>query len=250
MAADLRTFAAFGVHGLAVASLVTSQTTSEFRGAAPMSPEFVLSQLEALLDDVPPATAKVAMLWSMPIASVVADVAESGRLNNLVVDPVLADGSGRRIVEEDVDEIYRRRLLPAATVVTPNWVEAGFLLGREIGSTDEAESAAVELLELGAGSVVVTGGGGPGNGRDDEFVIDVVASAAGTTVIEDERLTTDNVRGSGDTFSAAIAAELAKGSTVEVAIDRALRFTRLSIERGLANRLGPGRPFARQQAPR
>ena len=133
MAADLRTFAAFGVHGLAVASLVTSQTTAEFRGAAPMSPEVVLSQLEALLDDVEPAAAKVAMLWSMPIASVVADVAESGRLNNLVVDPVLADGSGRRIVDQEVDEIYRRRLLPAATVATPNWVEAGFLLGREIG---------------------------------------------------------------------------------------------------------------------
>ena len=117
-------------------------------------------------------------------------------------------------------------------------------------SIDEAVSAAVELLELGADSVVVTGGGASGNGRDDAFVIDVVASAAGTTVIENERLTTDNVRGSGDTFSAAIAAELAKGSTVEVAVESAGRFTRLSIERGLANRLGPGRPFARQQAPR
>jgi len=244
---DLRTFAAFGLHGSAIATVITAQTTSEFRMGSPVEPEVVSAQLEAVLDDVSPHAVKVAMLWSRPIAETVANVLDRARLKRVVVDPVLADGDGNRIVDWGVDDVYRNRLIPIASVVTPNWVEAGFLLGREIDSVDAAVDAAADVLGLGADAVVVTGGGRSANVVDagptsNEDVVDVVATRAGVRLVKNERLTQSNVRGSGDTLSSAIAASLALGAGIGEAIEVARDFTRVSIQRGLAGGIGSGRP--------
>jgi len=247
LAADLRTFAAFEVHGLVVATVVTAQTTSEFRLGSPVGPELVSTQLDALLDNIEPLATKVAMLWSAPTAEAVATACESAGLENIVIDPVLADGEGNRIVDRAVDDVYRRRLIPAASVVTPNWVEAGYLLEREIDSLDGAIAAATDILDLGAGSVVLTGGGRAAGARRSESgsdgeVVDVVATPVGVSLVKHRRLTESNVRGSGDTLSAAVTAGLALGAGVGAAIEMAEAFTQQSIEHGLAERLGSGRP--------
>ena len=247
LAVDLRTFAAFGVHGLAVATVVTAQTTSEFLLGSPVGPEVVSAQLDALLDDIEPLAVKVAMLWSAPVAEAVATACERTGLGNIVIDPVLADGDGNRIVDPAVDDVYMHRLIPAASVVTPNWVEAGYLLEREISSLDDAIAAATDILDLGARAVVITGGGRSAEAKcarsvPDREVVDVVATPAGHSLVRHERLTESNVRGSGDTLSSAIAAGLALGSELGEAIDDAQKFTRSSIERGLADGLGSGRP--------
>jgi len=247
LATDLRTLAAFEVHGLVVATVVTAQTTSEFRLGSPVGSDVVSAQLDALLDDIEPLATKVAMLWSAPTAEAVATACESGGLGNVVIDPVLADGEGNRIVDRAVDDVYRRLLIPAASVVTPNWVEAGYLLERGIDSLDAAIDAATDILDLGVGSVVLTGGGWSAGARRSDSgsaneVVDVVATPAGVSLVKHARLTESNVRGSGDTLSAAITAGLALGAEIGAAIEVAEDFTQQSIERGLADRLGFGRP--------
>ena len=236
---DLRTFAAAGVHGLCVLTLTTAQNTVVFGGVAPLASEAVSEQLDALLSDVTPAATKTGMLWSPDIAEAVAAEVRSRGLANLVVDPVLVSGSGERIIDAAIDEIYLRQLLPVAAVVTPNRDEAALLLAGPIVTDDDALSAAVALRELGPDVVVVTGSGAAG---------DVVATAAGASLVARPQIGEDPVRGSGDTLSAAVAACLAMGASAEEAVRTAIEFAERSIRRGVSSPIGSGRPSAAQAA--
>lgn len=235
MSADLRTFGAFGVHGAAVLTVATAQNTVEFRAVEPVPPAFVTAQIDALLVDVRLAAVKTGMLWSAAIAEAVAVHARAHELPNLVVDPVLAGATDRRVVADEVDIHYRHTLFPEAEVVTPNTVEAGLLLGTEVRTVDEAVDAAVVLAAWGPRHVVVTGGR-----RSGDQAIDVVVSAGQVELLTEEWVETPNVRGSGDTLSAAIAAGLAAGVAGREAIRAAHRFTAAAIRRASRWRLGAG----------
>jgi len=238
MPVDLRTFTHAGVHGLGVVTVVTAQDTIGISGVKPMSDDVVADQLSTLLGDVDPAASKMGMLWSPSLASVVASAVD--RLGHLVVDPVLVSGSGSRIIDEALDEIYLTELFPAAAVITPNRAEAGLLVGTEVSSTAAAVEAARRLLEFGSQSVVVTAGG-PGQDQAD-----VIATVDEIEVVETTRHDVPSVRGSGDTLSAAITAGLALGWTASVAIRRGIIVTNRAIERGVESTLGSGRPSAMQ----
>lgn len=245
--ADLRTFAALGVHGACALTLVSSQNTAEFRSAVPMPPGMVLSQIEAVLDDLPIAATKTGLLFSEANINAVATIAEHARLPLLVVDPVLVGMGGRRLYDPDTERLVADRLVPSARVLTPNHLEAGLLVGRELAEDAASlETAARELAERGPEVVVVTGG--RASGAD---AVDVVVVGGAVRLLRALRVETANVRGSGDTLSAAITAELARGLDVERAIERAHRFTASALVAGATWRLGSGQgPLGHFAVPR
>ena len=236
LAADLRAFAASGVHGTFALTLVSAQNTVEFREAQPVDAELVTAQIHAVLDDMPIAASKTGLLLTAETVAAVASVA-ARRLPQLVVDPVLVNGAGEPMLSAEAERAVATRLLPNARVVTPNHLEAGRLVGRDLG--DEVEAwieAARELAATGPDAVVVTGG----RLRTGTTITDVVVRSGGVRLLSAPRIETRNVRGAGDVFSAAICAELAKGTELDAAIDVAHALTTRAISAGAARRLGSG----------
>ena len=237
LAADLRAFAACGVHGALALTLVSAQNTAEFRAAQPVDAELVAAQIHAVLDDMPIAASKTGLLLTAETVAAVASIA-ARRLPQLVVDPVLVDGAGEPLLSAEAERSVATRLLPNARVVTPNHLEAGRLVGRDLGEEVEAwVEAAHELAATGPEAVVVTGG----RLRTGETITDVVVRDGSVRLLSAPRIETRNVRGSGDVFSAAICAELAKGTDVDSAIDRAHDLTARAVAAGADRLLGSGR---------
>ena len=233
--ADLKTFAALGVFGTSAVTAVTAQNTTAVVASVPMAPEMVRLQVETVLSDLPVLAVKTGMLATSAIVGTVADLAESGRLPNLVVDPVLVSTTGRRLLDEDAIPVYMTRLLPHALVVTPNLREARLLAGMSITDTKGMVEAARKIAEAGPKTVVIKGGHLGGQESPD-----VVLSGDDLTVLEGARIPTANDHGTGCTMSAAIAAFLARGETVPVAVQRAKEYVARAISGASAWKLGSG----------
>jgi len=204
--ADLKTFAAHGGYGVCVLTAVTVQNSRGVSAVHPLPAELVTAQLFAVLEDLPVAAVKVGMLATAEIAEAIATVGYA--LPNLVLDPVLVSSSGHRLTATDAV----RRLLPFATVVTPNADEAPYV-------TDAPQWT------------IVTGGDG---------AVDTISGPDGTWELAGEPVGTRNTHGTGCTFSAAIAAGLAKGRDPLAAITRAKQYVSRAIETSLAIGHGHG----------
>ncbi|MGH9292668.1 MAG: bifunctional hydroxymethylpyrimidine kinase/phosphomethylpyrimidine kinase [Acidimicrobiales bacterium] len=235
IAADLRTFAAHGVFGALAITAITAQDTVGVRSVQAVSPEMVTAQIEAVCDDLRPMAAKTGMLASPEIVKAVAALAASGLLPPLVVDPVLVASSGDPLFDGiEVRDAYRE-LVSLAGVVTPNLPEASLLVGRPIGDVEEMESAARELQSSGPFLVVVKGGHLSG-----AEAIDVAFDGHDVTLLRAPWVDTGNVHGTGCSFSAAIAAELALGREPLEAAQRAKMYVHRAIGLGATWHLGSG----------
>jgi hydroxymethylpyrimidine/phosphomethylpyrimidine kinase len=235
--ADLKTFAAHGVHGTFAMTAVTAQNTVEVRGVVALEPDFVRLQIEAVLDDFDVRGVKTGMLANRGIVDVVADLAVAGRLPGLVVDPVLVSSSGQALMAPEGLAAYLEHLLPSALVVTPNLREAGALTGIDVGDlmSVPAMTEAAELIRArGARYVVVKGG------HLTDAAHDVVAGPEGVTVLEAVRVVTGNDHGTGCSLSAAIAARLSRGDDVLTAVRSAKSFVAQGLAGAAGWRLGAG----------
>ena len=168
--ADLRTFAAWGVHGTVAVTAVTAQSTVAVTGVLTIDPAFVTLQVRTVLADLDVAAVKTGMLARPDTVAAVADLAAEGCLVNLVVDPVLVSSTGHPLMDEGGVDAYRRLLIPRALVVTPNLRETAVLTGRplaDLGRIEAMVEAAEEIRGLGAVVVVIKGGhfGPPGVAR-------------------------------------------------------------------------------------
>ena len=234
--ADLRTLAVRGIHGVCAVTVVSSQNTQEFRSALPVSAATVRSQIEAVLDDFDVAAVKTGLLFSEENVVLVADMAESGALPSLVVDPVMVDRHGSELYNDRTERLISQQLIPRARVATPNHLEAMLLLGRTIADdTQDLIEAALELASMGPEVVVVTGGR-----RNSLSMNDIVAYGNKTITLESERYATTNLRGTGDTLSAAIAGGLAAGVPAIDAVLAARDFTMQAIRGAVDWKLGGG----------
>ena len=226
--ADLKAFAAAGVHGTSALVALTAQNTAAVTAVHELPPDFIRAQLDAIWDDIGVDAVKTGMLFSRRIIETVAEWLD-GRGIPLVVDPVMIASSGAQLLQDDAVEVLVRRLFPLATVVTPNLPEAERLTGLAGASRRQL---ARRLVELGAGAALVTGGHGATavdhlyDGHDD-FELPV------------ERLDVPATHGAGCTHSATLAALLARGLPLAEAAAGAARAATGAVRNGLVE-IGAG----------
>lgn len=231
--ADLKTVSALGVYGMTAVTALTAQNTMGVFGVVDVDPEFVALQMEVCLKDVGCDAVKTGMLYDAGIIEAVGDkISEYGKVP-LVVDPVMISTSGTPLLDPPAVETLKRRLLPLATVITPNLDEAGSLLGRTIRNLDDMKEASRALHALGAGNVVVKGGHLEGS------AVDVLFDGQSCVEYPSPRIQTRNNHGTGCIFASAIAANLAKGKNVRESVAAAKEFVTAAIREGLP--LGKGR---------
>jgi hydroxymethylpyrimidine/phosphomethylpyrimidine kinase len=210
--ADLRTFAAHGLHGASAITAVTAQNTVAVVDYVALEPRMVVAQIDAVASDIPVAAVKTGMLANRAIVEAVADAVARLRLPHLVVDPVMVAKSGDRLLDSAAEAAYRERLFPLAEVVTPNLAEAESLLARPVRTLEAMKQAARDLHALGARAVVVKGGHLAGD------PVDVFFDGRRSEELPAPRIHTRNTHGTGCTLSAAIAARLALGQEVLEAV--------------------------------
>jgi hydroxymethylpyrimidine/phosphomethylpyrimidine kinase len=229
--ADLKTFAAHGLHGLSAIAALTAQNTQGVSAVHVPPPAFLRAQVDACFADFRIAAVKLGMLANARVINAVADALEEHDPAFVVLDPVMVASSGARLLEEDALDALRRRLLPLATVVTPNIPEAELLLGHAIADGDAAEAALVELLELGAPAVMLKGGHLPGR-----RLIDRLDDGWQLHEFEHPRLKVEG-HGTGCTLASAIAAQLALGLPLPEACAQAADY----VHGALAHSSRPGK---------
>ncbi len=219
--ADLKTFAALGVFGASAVTAITAQNTLGVSAVAEVPVEVISDQIEAVVTDIGVDAVKTGMLSSTEIVECVAGAVERLQLSPLVVDPVMVAATGAQLLRDDAVESVKERLVPLATVVTPNIPEAEVLTGIEIESVDDMELVGGELVSLGADAAVVKGGHlDDGSGR----VTDVLVTRDGVNRFTSLRIDTTSNHGTGCTFASAIAAHLAHGLNLTQAVDSAQRY--------------------------
>ena len=230
--ADVKTFQSFGVYGAAVVTTVTVQNTVGVRDRHDLAPALVAAQLEAVLDDLPVVAAKTGLLPDARIVDVVVEHLRARPGVALVVDPVLVATSGDALTAPSALEAIRDRLLPIATLVTPNLAEAEALTGRTVRTVAAMRDAAAALHARGAGAVLIKGG------HLHDCACDVLAIGEDIHELDAPRMAIGPVHGTGCTLSAAIAAELARGRGLLDAVRSARTFVRRALAASLA--LGHG----------
>lgn len=232
--ADLKTFHQFGVYGEAVITLLTVQNTVSLEYFESAPAVLVLHQLRAVLDDIPPTAAKTGALGNRAIVDAVSEAAEDFHFP-LVVDPVLVSQHGKLLVTDDARQAIRDRLIPCASLLTPNLAEAAALTGLEVADIDGMYRAARQLHDMGAKAVLVKGGHLEGD------AVDVLYTTGFTREFRASRIETRHTHGTGCTYSAAITAELARGALLEHAVAYAKAFITEAIRSapGLGRGSGP-----------
>ena len=203
--ADLKTFAALGVYGTSVLTAVTAQNTLGVTAVHQVPAQTIAAQIDAVLTDIGAGAVKTGMLASSPIIECVVSQLSRHSVPWLVVDPVMIAKSGDSLLENTAVETLRSRLVPAASVITPNIPEAEALTGMNITSDPDARRAAERLVGMGAKSVVIKGGHRKGPAAD------LFYDGSQFHEFSAERIDTPNTHGTGCTFASAIAAGLAKG---------------------------------------
>jgi hydroxymethylpyrimidine/phosphomethylpyrimidine kinase len=216
--ADLKTFAALGVHGTSAVTAVTAQNTLGVKDYIELPLDIIRAQIDEVVSDLVPSAVKTGMLSSSEIIEVAATAIEELGLYNVVVDPVMVAKGGERLLRPEAVTTLVERLIPVARVITPNLPEAEVLLRRAIRTREEREIAARDLVSLGCEAAVVKGGHAEGQAADAFF--------DGRTLVwlDADRVSTENTHGSGCAFSAAIAAGLARGMDTLEAVQEAKAF--------------------------
>jgi len=223
--ADLKTFAALGVYGASVITALTAQNTNGVTGIHRVPAEFVTAQIDAVFSDLDVKAVKIGMVAQR--ATIDAIVAGFSRWTpkHVVLDPVMVATSGDRLLAADAVEALRTRLIPRASLITPNLPEAAALLGAPVAVSEaDIEGQGQLLLSMGCAAVLIKGGH-----ADGAESIDYLAHGSSTIALAAPRIATRNTHGTGCSLSSAIAAGLAKGEDLEAAVRQAKAFVSAAI---------------------
>jgi hydroxymethylpyrimidine/phosphomethylpyrimidine kinase len=231
--ADLKAFAHCGVHGMTAVTAITAQNTTGVTGVYPLAPDAIVEQVRAVAEDIGVDAVKIGMLGNAATIEAVDRALDLVPDAPVVLDPVMVAESGARLLDEDAVAALRTRLVPRATVLTPNTAEAAAL----VDATPDAqpEELARRVHELGPAAVVVTGG-------HRDVATDVYFDGERLEAIEGERYPSGASHGSGCTHSSALAARLALGDTHFEAALRAKEVASAAVRdglRGLGSGAGP-----------
>jgi hydroxymethylpyrimidine/phosphomethylpyrimidine kinase len=213
--ADVKTVAAHGCYGVGCITALTIQSTSGVRRVEAVSPELVTDTLKELQSDLEISAVHIGMLASGKVVRAVADFLGDAALSNVVLDPIIKSSSGHDLIDKSGLGLLIERLLPLATVITPNVDEAAALTGREVSNLEQMRWAAGRLHEMGAVSVVITGG-------HLDKAIDLLSftsqRGAEQEVFKSDRIRSTSTHGTGCAFSTAMACHLARGRGLPEAV--------------------------------
>ncbi|MFQ5675251.1 MAG: bifunctional hydroxymethylpyrimidine kinase/phosphomethylpyrimidine kinase [bacterium] len=238
--ADLKTFHAFGCYGMSVLTAVTAQNTLGVHGIEELSPEFVALQLECVVTDIGVDAAKIGMLSSADIIYTLSRKIASLSIPFLVVDPVMRAKKGDALLRKDAQQALIEEIIPLAELVTPNIPEAEVLADMSIKTTDELKAAALKICEKGARRVLIKGG------HRKEDATDLFFDGVEFREFSADRIATSNTHGTGCTYSAAIAACLGLGHSMNEAISVAKKYITeaIRLNPGLGKGFGPLNHFS------
>jgi hydroxymethylpyrimidine/phosphomethylpyrimidine kinase len=228
--ADVKTAAAHGCFALTCITAVTVQTTQGVRRVEPILGETVSETLFELAADLPIHAVRIGMLGSFEVAEAVAGFLETAKPPNIVLDPILRSSSGADLLDPNGAEILKHRLLPLATLVTPNLAEAAALTGQHVSGIEDMRVAGRELLRLGARNAVVTGGHLEGDATDLLLWRPEGTEEVFEEELRGERIQSASTHGTGCAFATSAACHLARGFRVPEAVAGAKEFVRMAIE--------------------
>lgn len=238
--ADLKAITVLGGYGLSVITALTAQNTIGVQGVHAVPIDFIAAQLDSVLSDIGADAVKTGMLATPEIVETVADGIKRYNIQRLVVDPVMVAKSGDALLAEDARETLKSVLLPLATVVTPNLPEAAVLCGFAVNTLEGMHAAARRIYELGPSCVVIKGG------HLQDRPLDLLFDGENFHTFDAPRLNQRNTHGTGCTFSAALATNLANGLAMLDAVGQAKEFITRAIAAGLdiGAGHGPTNPYA------
>ncbi|PLR95228.1 bifunctional hydroxymethylpyrimidine kinase/phosphomethylpyrimidine kinase [Bacillus sp. T33-2] len=224
--ADIKTFQELDVFGMSAITAVTAQNTQGVNAVYPMAADAVGKQIEAIGEDIGTDALKTGMLFNAEIIRTVSEKIKDYGWTNVVVDPVMIAKGGASLLQTEAISALKRDLLPLAFIITPNIPEAEVLTGLTIKTAADKKEAAKTLANFGVKNVVIKGG------HDDDSAesADLLFEGNEFITFRSSRVDTKNTHGTGCTFSSAITAELAKGSSVKDAVSKAKRFIQAAIE--------------------
>lgn len=233
--ADIKTIQAHHLFAQTAITALTAQNTTGVYGVLDVDPAFVAQQIDVVFEDIRPDAVKIGMVSSPAIVEAIADALVRNKAQNIVVDPVMVATSGSELSSDEAVVALRDKLIPLATVITPNMPEAEVLFGAQIGDRADQERAAVAIAKSTGVAVLVKGGHGENDAND------VLARPDGVvTWFEGDRVDTDNTHGTGCTLSSAIACGLASGQTLEEAVRSAKSYITGALSAGLDLGRGSG----------
>ncbi len=235
--ADIKTMTMNGVYAMSAVTALTAQNTTGVTGILEASPEFLGKQLDAIFEDIFPDAVKIGMVSSTDLIEVIADRLEHYEAVNIVVDPVMVATSGSRLITEAAIEVLEARLLPLATVITPNIPEAEILTGLVIKDEAGMEKAARQLFSQYGCAALVKGGHSINDANDVLFG----SNQDQPVWFKGRRIDNPNTHGTGCTLSSAIASNLAKGCSLAESVERAKEYLSgaLAAELDLGKGSGP-----------
>ena len=234
--ADIKAMQANGVFAASVITAITAQNTVAVTDAFELPIEIIAAQVDAVLADIPIHATKTGMLSSSEIIEIVVSKIEQWEIRPLVVDPVMISKSGFKLLRDDAVETLRTRLIPLATIITPNAHEAEHLAGMEVRSVEAAREAAHAIYEMGPGAVLIKGG----HFEAEKEATDVLYDGKQFHTFSAPYIDTRNTHGTGCTYASAIAANLARGYTVRESIARSKRYVTDAIRHSLDIGAGHG----------
>ena len=225
--ADLKTFAALGVHGTSAITCLTAQNPRGVYGIQAASADIVPRQIKAVFDELRPAAVKTGMLYSAPIIRVVTDSLRRHKAVPLVVDPVMVSTSGAQLLKPDAVKALRAELIPLAALITPNLDEARILVGAELSSVTDLRAAARTLYQSFGCAALVKGG----HLRGLKEAVDIFYDGRQELLLSAPFIRGVSTHGTGCTYSAAIAGHLARGHALPRAVQRAKEYITRAIAR-------------------
>ncbi len=232
--ADLKTFHQFGAFGTSVLVAVTAQNTKGVSAIHPIPVDIVKAQLDAVAADLPPHAFKTGMLATSELVELVADSIKHHQFPNYVLDPVMVATSGDSLLDSKAESTVLERLVPLASIVTPNLDEASILVQDQVDSLEKIVLAGKSLIRIGAKAALIKGG----HLRSEELT-DVLVTENSVLEFNHPKQETSSTHGTGCTLSSAIVVGLANGYELETVVDRALNFVQNAIKS--APGLGQGR---------
>lgn len=213
--ADIKTMTMNGVYAMSAITALTAQNTTGVTGIMEVTPEFLQKQIDAVFEDIPPNTVKIGMVSSVRLIEIIADRLTFYKADNIVLDPVMVATSGARLIDEDAVLTLKEKLLPIASLVTPNIPEAEILAGIQIHTEQDMMAAAKIIAESYFCSVLLKGGHSINDAND------VLYANGEAYWFRGQRINNPNTHGTGCTLSSAIASNLAKGYSMKESVQLA-----------------------------